>query len=198
MVRQASQAGLDLAVDGTPVLRLKASFSCTWDHRQAYLAVEQSRFEVLALADTEPLFRIDYLRSPEGSVPSAHLQVHAHRDAVSYAMTISGQGSRRGKRRSKSSERARRVPKLAQLHFRSAVIDFVPVSRTSWRCWSTSSASTHSRALRAIGQGRMRWRRNQLGAAVRDSPETAARILQELGYAIHRRPMRWYAVSHLC
>lgn len=189
VVRQDSRRGLELTVDSVPVLRLKASLSCTWDHRQAYLAVEKSRFEVLALADSEPLFRVDYLRSPEGTVPSAHLQVHAHRDAVSHAMTICGQGSRRSKRRGRSAEQARRIPRLAQLHFPLGGHRFRPcIEDILEMLVDEFGVASEPGALQAIAAGRARWRRNQLGAAVRDSPETAVRILEELGYVVTPPP----------
>ena len=39
-------------------------------------------------------------------------------------------------------------------------------------------------AMEALAAGREKWRVKQLAAAVRDSPETAARVLAELHYSI--------------
>jgi hypothetical protein len=39
-------------------------------------------------------------------------------------------------------------------------------------------------ALEALAAGRRTWRLGQLGAAVRDSPETAAQTLRNLGYTV--------------
>ncbi len=80
-VRQAPRQGIVLTVERVPMLVLKVALHCVWDHRQDWLAVEDSRFEVFAKGVSEALFRYDYLRQPN-SVPSAHVQVHAHRDAI--------------------------------------------------------------------------------------------------------------------
>jgi hypothetical protein len=37
-----------------------------------------------------------------------------------------------------------------------------------------------------INEGRSRWRRKQVAAAVRDCPEEAARVLRELHYTVDR------------
>ena len=37
-----------------------------------------------------------------------------------------------------------------------------------------------------LAEGRIRWRRRQVGAAVRDAPEEAARMLRDLHYTVQR------------
>jgi hypothetical protein len=39
-------------------------------------------------------------------------------------------------------------------------------------------------ALDALADGRETWRRSQVGAAVRDAPDVAVRVLRELGYEV--------------
>jgi hypothetical protein len=42
-------------------------------------------------------------------------------------------------------------------------------------------------ALESLANGRERWRRRQLAAAVRDAPDEAIRVLDELGYDVTLR-----------
>ncbi len=97
------------------MLVLKVALHSVWDHRQDWLAVEDSRFEVFAKGVSEALFRYDYLRQ-RNSVPSAHVQVHAHRDAITYVMARCGASSKRARRRMRDAEEGRRLPQLSDLH----------------------------------------------------------------------------------
>lgn len=114
-VRQDPVTGIPLRVNGRPVLTLKVEFFCCLDSSRSHLAVDESSISVYPgrRARQEPLFRYDYLRQSSSEIPAAHLQVHAHRDAFTHVMGQAGEGTSRGKRRSRSDD----VPRLAELHF---------------------------------------------------------------------------------
>ena len=74
---------------GAPLLLLKATFECCLDGDQKYMAVEKSKIEVLPTNSRQPIFRYEYDRNAT-QVPTAHMHVHAHRDAFTYLMARSG------------------------------------------------------------------------------------------------------------
>lgn len=183
MVRQDPPKGVPLAVDGVVVLRLRASFDCSWDHTGRFLAVRRSTIAVAADGTDEPLFRYDFDADSDDKVPSAHLNVHGHRDELVFAMMAAGHRLR-GRART-SSVRRGRVPRVSTLHFplgghrfrpsfedvlEMLVREFGLDTRPGWRA--------------AICAGRARWRAVQLQAAVRDDPGSAAEALAGLGYEV--------------
>ena len=187
VVRQQPREGIPLCVDKVPMLDLVVGYRCTWDHAQQYLAVQESSIVVFAVAgSTEPLFRFDYVRSPQSRhVPSAHIQVHAHRDAVTYVMSRCGRGSRRSRRRAGENERGSVVPRLAELHLPLGGQRFRPCLEDVLQMLIEELGVDARRGReKAVRAGRHRWRMNQIAASVRDSPETAGRALRELGYTV--------------
>ena len=82
--------GIALKTEGRVLLSLVVEFDCTWDSSGNYLRVAKSRVVVYALerTDKEPLFRYDFERDPSGSIPGAHLQVHAHRDSFTHLLGL--------------------------------------------------------------------------------------------------------------
>jgi hypothetical protein len=189
-VRQDPSSGIILNVNGSPLLRLVVSIQCTYDHREQYLAVEDSKVAVLpAFGSSEPLFRYEYLRNPTSGIPCAHLQVHAHRDALTFVMARSGSASKRGQRRKEQVESGEQVPSLSELHlplggarFRPCLEDILEMLVDELGVDAPVGASE------ALADGRATWRRKQLGAAVRDCPEVAARTLADLGYTVATPP----------
>lgn len=185
-VRQEEAEGIVLHVEGSPLLRLLVTYQCTWDHRGAYLAVEKSAVEVLAPASTEPLFRYDYLRNAH-RVACAHLQVYAHRDATTWAMSAAGTRSRRSRKRLTAAEEGTEVPRLGDLHFPLGGARFRPCLEDVLQMLADElGVDVEKGAYRALAEGRQQWRLDQLAAAVRDSPETAAKVLEELKYTVGR------------
>lgn len=182
-VGQVPATGIPLCVNGVPVLTLKVSFRCVLDSTGTFLAVEKSSFVVFegAKGAGEPLFRYDYVRTASAQIPAAHLQVHAHRDAFTYVMARTGGATRRGKRRTRSTE----VPHIAQLHFplgghrfRPCLEDLLGVLVSEFGVDSTADG------LKSLAYGRERWRRQQTRSVVRDAPDEAVTILRELGYDV--------------
>ena len=105
-VRQEPDTGIPLMVGGEPLLTLKVKYECALDGVEQYLAMNESTFYVFPgdKAAGEPLFRYHYRRTGSEDVPSAHVHVHAHRDAATHVMDGAGQATSRGKRRAKSTD----------------------------------------------------------------------------------------------
>ncbi len=185
-VEQEPNTGIALRVDGTPLLTLKVSMYLQRDSYGTFAAVEHSSLAVYqgARASREPLFRYDYVRRPQSEIPDAHLQVHAHRDAVTYVMTQCGTGTTRGRRRAKSSD----VPQFSELHFPLGGHRFRPCLEDLLEMLVSEFGIDCTPAGReALRAGREHWRRQQTRSVVRDAPEEAAEILEEVfGYRIER------------
>lgn len=183
IIEQMPRDGLPLCVDGQPLLSLSTTYRCAWDHAGEYLAIQESTIAVALIGAEEPLFRYDFMRTCDGKVPCAHLNVHGHRDELVFALTQSGR-RQRGKSRAYSMEKGK-IPRLANLHlplggprFRPSLEDVVEIIVREFGLDTTKDWQ------RAIREGRARWREKQLSAAVRDDPETAAGVLRHLGYDV--------------
>jgi hypothetical protein len=185
-VRQDPRTGIVLSIDGIERLRLTVEMRCVWDHAQEYLAVDASQVSVEALAGSnEPLFRYEYLRSPMGRQASAHIQLHAHRDAMTYVMALSGDGSARAKRRRQASDGNKRIPQLSDLHFPVGGARYRPCLEDVLQTLVDEfGVDVQPGAIQALEAGRERRRIDQLASCVRDAPETAARVLERLGYRV--------------
>lgn len=174
-----------LSVRGASMLRLSVSFQCEFDHRAHFLAVDESEIVVRAVGASEPLFRYDYLRSPASSQAGAHVQVHAHRDAISHLLATCGDNTRRARDRQRAAVKGDRLPQLSDLHLPLGGSRFRPCLEDVLQTLIDEfGVDAPDGALAALAEGRAEWRRKQLGAAVRDSPEVAARVLRALGYAV--------------
>lgn len=183
-VRQDPDTGIPLTVDGAAILTLKASYDCTLDGVGQYLAVDGSKVAVHAgaMADREPLFRYEYIRNVQSDIPSAHIQIHAHRDAITYVMARAGEGTRRGKDRQQSSS----VPKIAELHFPLGGHRFRPCLEDILEMLVTElGVDCTDDGRGALRRGREDWRRSQTRAVVRDAPAEAISVLRALGYDIN-------------
>ncbi|MFN8120406.1 MAG: hypothetical protein U0R67_12665 [Micropruina glycogenica] len=184
-VAEETGHGVALTVDGVTHLSLIVEMKCKWDSAGRYLAVEKSTFAVHAGSSTnkEPLFRYDYVRQPKAPIPCAHLQVHAHRDAFTHALSSAGRNSRRGKSMSKRTPD--KHPQLSDFHFplggprfRPCLQDLIAALQDEFGL--DAADGWHD----ALAEGRATWRRQQVGAAVRDAPQEAVRVLTELGYSV--------------
>jgi hypothetical protein len=189
VIRQDPAQGIKLTVDGLPLLLLRVDFRCTWDHAQKFLAVDTSAIKVYASQDGEPLLRYEYSRDSEADLPGAHLHVHAHRDALTYVMSMAGQASPRGKRR--VARLGSGVgPRMSELHFPLGGPRFRPCLEDILQVLIAElGVDAPAGATEALQAGRVDWRKDQLAAAVRDSPETAAKVLrEELDYIVTAPP----------
>ena len=185
VVRQQPDEGIPLLVSGRPLVTIKVKYQCVMDTYDKFLAVENSSFIVYegAMSGTggEPLFRYDYIRNPSSNIPGAHIQVHAHRDALTYIMTQTGNATQRGKRRARSTD----VPRLSEIHFPVGGPRFRPCLEDLLEMLiSELGVESTPEARESLRRGREAWRRKQIGAVVRDAPGEAVATLIELGYSI--------------
>jgi hypothetical protein len=177
------QAAVPLTIDGAAVLNLAVHFYCCWDSGETFLTVDNSSFN-LRLRDRDgPLFRYEYDRTLSGANAAAHLHVHAHRDEIVHLMARSARGKSGGRVKRDES------PLLSAIHFplgghrfRPCLEDVLALIITEFGIDTTDGWDA------AVCEGRAEWRRIQLGAAVRDSPETAAEALAALGWTVTPPP----------
>lgn len=102
-------------------------------------------------------------------------------------MSAAGTRSRRSRRRLNASDEGATVPRLGDLHFPLGGARFRPCLEDVLQMLADElGVDVESGAYEALAEGRERWRLDQLAAAVRHSPETAAAVLQELGYTVER------------
>lgn len=192
---------IPLHIDGEERLSLVAEFECAWDHQATYLAVKKAAFKVAPIKGA-PLFRYEYIDDMQPTLPGAHLHVHAHRDEFLFALFRGGHG--------KPATRAKAVlgtkraePQLSDVHF--------PLGGSRMRpCLEDVLQMLHEEFgidvepgfQNVLDTGRARWRRRQLGAAVRDAPAEAARVLSEMGFTVTapadgEPPERWEKLTRM-
>lgn len=181
-VSQTPAEGVPLRVRGKPLLSLTARYACTYDGADRFLAVDSSEISIFAgmQAHGEPLIRYEYLRAAR-DVPAAHIQVHGHRDALSHVLARAGTATNRGKRRAKGDD----IPRMSGLHLPLGGHRFRPCLEDVLEMLLDEFGIDGAKGAReALHKGRVRWRKTQTASAVRDSPESAISVLEELGYSV--------------
>ena len=169
VIRPSGSKGLPLYVHGDELAKLELSIACQLDSVGQYLAVERSSFGLLAALDRMPVLRIDY-RHDMYAAPAAHIQVHAHRGALSHLLSRAGHPS-------PHDMSSLHIP-VGGARFRPCLEDFIQFLI----CECRFDALEGWRGC--VEAGRERWRRRQAAAVVRDVPEEAARVLRRLGYTV--------------
>lgn len=160
---------LPLYVSDEHLADMKVSIACQLDSVGHYLAVEESKFDLLAVLDRTPVLRIHYRRQ-EGGRPTAHVHFHGHRGALSHLLSRAGHGA-------PHDVSSLHVP-LGGSRFRPCLEDFIQFLICECRFDSCDGWRT------VVEDGRERWRRRQAAAVVRDVPDEAVRVLRNLGYAV--------------
>lgn len=185
VVRQDPPTGIPLTVDGDRLLTLTVNYKCVWDSKSRFLVIEESSFKIYSGAEArrEPLIRYEYVREQNSEHPSAHIHVHAHRDAITYAMSRSGPSSKTGKKRMHQS--VGDFPTLGELHLPVGGPRFRPCLEDVLETLVLEFGVEHNPEGRhALKSGRAGWRRTQVQTVVRDAPEDAAEQLRRLGYMV--------------
>lgn len=179
-VSTSSADGLELRVSGDPLLQLKVRFECDWDTPGHYMAIHRSEFHILAHREREPLFRYEFMRSAADGMPCAHLQIHAHRDALSSVMARAGDRSRRSRRRKTS-----RFHRMSELHFPLGGARFrPPLEDVLHMLVEEFGVDAEDEWRQHLAEGRADWRRFQTRAVVRDAPAEAVAVLRSMGYQV--------------
>ncbi|MFT4042856.1 MAG: hypothetical protein QM673_06805 [Gordonia sp. (in: high G+C Gram-positive bacteria)] len=172
---------------GQQLARLEVRAWCCLDTSGRYLAIQESRYALVAEVDRTPILRYEYERV-SSSKPGAHVQIHAHRGALSHLLSRTGVAN-------PHSMESLHLP-VGGDRFRPCLEDVVEflVVECGFYCrpgWA-----------QAVKFGRMNWRRYQLASAVRDCPSEAVNVLERLGYTVippegghapdhHERLGRW-------
>ncbi|MEV4658094.1 hypothetical protein [Micromonospora sp. NPDC049301] len=173
------EALFPLHIGGTRRLDLFVKLNCCWDRGASFLAVEESWFHVIPVGDKVPLFRYEYLRRANGSIPAAHVHVHAHRDEFAYALVAGEKGKARQR------WRAGKPPRMAEFHFPVGGHRFRPCIEDVLNAVVVEFGVDHVDGWEAaVRAGREQWRRTQLRAAVCDAPDEAVAALRGLGYDV--------------
>ncbi len=127
------------------------------------------------------MFRYEYVRDPGRDHPGAHLQIHAHRDGISHAMSRVGSSTRRARRRASSGD----VPRMSELHFPVGGPRFRPcLEDVLGMLVSEFGVDCDDEGRETLASAREVWRRQQVRTVVRDAPTEAIASLVALGYTV--------------
>jgi hypothetical protein len=138
------------------------------DSADRYPAVTKSKFELRV--DRHPLLRLDFDREMH-TAPGCHWNVHAERGAITNLLVRNNQDH--------SGELCKLHLPVGGARMRPCLEDLLQLLVEEFRF------DAMAKARQAIEEGRIRWRRRQLAAMVRDDPEEAIRVLtDELGYEV--------------
>ncbi|GLZ39933.1 hypothetical protein [Actinokineospora sp. NBRC 105648] len=160
---------ISLRAQGLRLGRLDISVRCRVDSSRSFLAVEKSTMKLSADVDRAPIVRWDYERDAH-SKPTAHIQVHGHRGALSHLLARAGHST-------PHSMESLHLP-VGGARFRPCVEDVIEFLVRD--CGMDAEPGWEH----LVRGGRARWRRYQAMTVVRDMPETAATALSRLGYTV--------------
>jgi hypothetical protein len=125
-----------------------------------------SSYIVAARVTREPIIRFDYDRDAH-SKPASHVQLHAHRGEVTHLLSKAGH-------KTPHSIAALHIP-TGGPRFRPSIEDIAEFLIADWGFDGAPGWQG------VIEENRIRFRRIQARAVVRDVPEDAAAVLTELG-----------------
>jgi hypothetical protein len=161
---------LPLRINQEPVARLRIEFECVWDHEGRFLAVEESRFAILAHVIAEPILRVEYLRNPTGAVPAAHIHVHGESTQLGPLYAAAGVTTNANLQRLHLPVGGKRFRPCLEDLIAFAITELGVDAKVGWQG--------------RVEAGRKRWFGFQLGAAMRDDKELAAQHLRQLGFTV--------------
>lgn len=158
-----------LFVGDQPLASLSVHLRCRLDSRGTWLAIENSSYGLTALVDRSPVLRFDYVRKAH-SAPSAHVQLHAHRGALTHLLSQAGHV---------------RPHHMSALHIPVGGARFRPCLEDVVQFLVEECGFEHLNSWRvAVEGGRARWRGTQVRAVVRDFHQEPAETLRNLGYTV--------------
>jgi hypothetical protein len=186
LVHPKDSVDICLDIDGSHALTLICDYHCVWDHQATYLKVTKANIHVRPATDSTPLFRYEFEDGMQAAFPSAHLQVHAHRDEFLFAMLRAQKGKPATRAKAAVGDTKGAAPRLSNLHFPLGGPRMRPcVEDVLHMLVSEFGIRTEPGALTVIDEGRARWRRRQIAACVRDAPAEVVRVLRdEMGYTV--------------
>ncbi|MGH3821780.1 MAG: hypothetical protein ACRDRA_02880 [Pseudonocardiaceae bacterium] len=159
---------IPLLSNGRRVAELFVLIRLVADSADRYPAVAKSKFELRV--NRHPLLRLDFDRDMH-TAPGCHWNVHAERCAITNLLVRNNPDH--------SGELCKLHLPVGGARMRPCLEDLLQLLAEKFRFDAMPGA------LRAIEDGRVKWRRRQLAAMVRDDPEEAIRVLtEELGYEV--------------
>ncbi len=159
---------IPLLSQGRKIAELFVLIRLVADSADRYPAVAKSKFELRI--NRHPLLRLDFDREMH-TAPGSHWNVHAERGAITGLLTRNNPDH--------SGELSKLHLPVGGARMRPCLEDLLQLLVQEFRFDSMPDA------LKAIEDGRVKWRRRQLAAMVRDDPEEAARVLKdELQYEV--------------
>lgn len=163
---------IPLLKDGVKVAELFVEVRLMADSEDRYPAVAKSKFELRI--NRHPLVRLDFSKDMH-TVPGCHWNVHAERGAVTALLARNNPDH--------SGELSKIHLPVGGARMRPCLEDLLQMLIEEFRFDAMPGAKE------AIEAGRVRWRRRQLAAMVRDDAEEAVRVLRdELGYQVIEPP----------
>lgn len=166
-------------------LTLTVRYKCSWDSASSYLKVLKSSVAVVAgpVAESDPLFRYEYVHDQKNDLPASHIHVHAHRDQFTRIMTLASLDKK--KRSGDGEQKEIEASRMAKVHFPTGGHRFRPTLEDVLQLLEVEfNVQPGPYWQKVLRENRAQWRRQQTGAAVRDCPSEAARVLEELGYQV--------------
>ena len=163
------EPGVPLFVKSERLATLLISLQCGLDSTGRWLTVHSSSFALVADLDRTPVLRFDYRRHMIRA-PHAHLQVNAHRGALTHLLSQSGH-------RTPHQMEALHIP-VGGSRMRPCLEDLLQFLIVECKFDKKRTWRKHVEA------GREKWRRRQVSALVRDIHTDAARVLRRLGYTV--------------
>lgn len=171
----ARERRMPLYVGGEHLADLGLALYLDLDRTGRYLKTVQSEVSVHSVLDRTPLVRYEY-RADMHTDPIAHWQVHAERGAMSHLL---------GRAHATNPAQVKKPHDMSSLHFPVGGERFRPCLEDVLQFLVVDCGVDSQQGwLDAVCDGRERWRRRQIGSAVRDVPAEAARILTELGWTV--------------
>lgn len=119
--------------------------------------------------DRTPVLRFEYIRQANRA-PAAHVQVHAHRGALSLLLA-------QANHHKAHDMSALHIP-VGGARFRPCIEDVIQMLAEEF------GFDTLGTWRQAVAEGRESWRRKQVRAVVRDWQSEAADVLGSLGYTV--------------
>ncbi|AZZ57149.1 hypothetical protein [Rathayibacter iranicus] len=185
-VEATEELGLRLDIDDRETFRLIVQYRLVLSPVSHLVSVERSTFKVNVVGSARPLFTVDYLRESGSDIPAAHYNVHAERQDMTDALAATG-ARRRGKIHQKRRAKGD-TPRFGDVHFPTGGHRFRPCLEDVLEMMMIEfGIDILDGAGAALHQGRLRWRKRQLAAAVSDDPMTAAAELERLGFDVNPR-----------
>lgn len=182
--------GIPLTVEGRIILRLDYRYQCSFKDGSSYLQVDDSSITLRAESDPAPIVHYDYVRNVRGSIPAAHINIHASNDSATKAMLACGT-RKQGKNRRKSFIEEGKFPTFSSLHFPVGGDRFRPGLEDVLQMAATEFAIDLQHGWQdALECSRQDYRIKQIQALVREFPDIAWQTLVTEGHDMALCPSR--------